>query len=281
MLQVKSQSLRKLILQGIKFDKYNLANLVPNLKVLTIRCSFGNPFENSFEVDQNNLQNLQRLELVDNDIELNRIILKTKCKLLKFFIINERKLSNKVKKEFIFLICQNYPNITTLCYVIDNLTFSSTLKNFYKLCQLQIRGFAYYNIPYSSQDYLQTLIRYLPSSLKILSLLNIYDYSYENLNYFLQALDIERMKLEVFILSFIVELDLLPNLRKFIEKAKYLRYIEIVRSDVKKQKDSKREIIDFCHVRNIKCGLKYQLERYKNYFCTYEINFESYIEIEE
>ncbi|CAG8581272.1 13389_t:CDS:1 [Cetraspora pellucida] len=281
MLQVKSQSLRKLILQGIKFDKYNLANLVPNLEVLSIKCSFGNPFGNPFEVDQNNLQNLQRLELVDNNIELNRIILKTKCKSLKFFIINERELSNEVKEEFIFLLCQNYPNITTLCYATDNLTFSSTLKKFYKLCQLQIGGFAYYNIPYSSQDYLQTLIRYLPSSLKILSLLNIYDYSYENLNYFLQALDIERVKLEVFILPFNVELDLLQNLRKFIEKAKYLRYIEIVRSDVEKQKDSEREIIDFCQVRNIKCGLKYQLERYKDYFCTYEINFESYIGTEE
>ncbi|CAG8586808.1 13047_t:CDS:2, partial [Cetraspora pellucida] len=272
-LQVKSQSLRKLILQGIKFDKDNLANLVPNLEVLSIKHSFGNPFG----VDQNNLQNLQRLELVDNNIELNRIILKTKCKSLKFFIINERELSNEVKEEFIFLLCQNYPNITTLCYATDNLTFSSTLKKFYKLCQLQIGGFAYYNILYSSQDYLQTLIRYLPSSLKILSLLNIYDYNYENLNYFLQALDIEKVKLEVFILPFNVELDLLQNLRKFIEKAKYLRYIEIVRSNMEKQKDNEREIIDFCHVKNIKCGLKYQLERYKDYFCTYEINFESYI----
>ncbi|CAG8527132.1 34950_t:CDS:2, partial [Racocetra persica] len=78
-----------------------------------------------------------------------------------------------------------------------------------------------------------------------------------------------------------LQLDQLPNLRKFIEKAKYLRYIEIVRSDVKKQKDSEREIIDFCHVRNIKCSLKYQLERYKDYICTYEINFESYIRTEE
>ncbi|CAG8765133.1 28164_t:CDS:2, partial [Racocetra persica] len=75
----------------IKFDKDNLANLVPNLKVLSIKRSFGNPFG----VDQNNLQNLQRLKLVDNDIELNRIILKTKYKSLKFFIINERELSNE------------------------------------------------------------------------------------------------------------------------------------------------------------------------------------------
>ncbi|CAG8505556.1 29544_t:CDS:1 [Racocetra persica] len=214
MLQVKSQSLRKLILQEIKFNKNNLANLVPNLEVLSIKHSFGNPFEE----DKNNLQKLQRLELVDNSIELNRIMLKTKCKSLKFFIINKKELSNKVKEEFIFLLCQNYPNITTLCYVTNNLMFSSTFRKFYKLCQLQIGGFAYYNLPYSSQDYLQILIRYLPSSLKILSLLNIYDYSYKNLNCFLQDFNIKRVKLEVFILPFNVELDLLPNLRKFIKK---------------------------------------------------------------
>ncbi|CAG8783030.1 5164_t:CDS:1, partial [Racocetra fulgida] len=144
---------------------------------------------------------------------------------------------------------QNYPNIITLCYVTDNLMFSSALKKLHKLCQLQIGGFAYYNLSYSSQDYLQALIRYLSNSLKILSLLNIYDYYYENLNCFLQDFDIESVKLEVFILSFNVELDLLPNLRKFIEKAKYLRYIKIVRSEnynVEKQKSSEREIINLC-----------------------------------
>ncbi|CAG8779188.1 25473_t:CDS:2, partial [Racocetra persica] len=220
--ELKEFELKYFSTTRIKFDKNNLANLVLNLEVLSIKHSFGNPFG-----DQNNLQNLKKLKLVDNNIELNRIMLKTKCKSLKFFIINEKELSNKVKEEFIFLLCQNYLNITTLCYVTDNLMFSSTLRKFYKLCQLQIGGFAYYNLSYSSQDYLQTLIRYLPSSLKIPSLLNIYDYSYENLNCFLQDFDIERVKLEVFILPFNVELDLLLNLRKFIEKAKHLRYIEI------------------------------------------------------
>ncbi|CAG8775537.1 13100_t:CDS:2, partial [Racocetra persica] len=230
MLQVKSQRLRKLILQGIKFDKDNLANLVPNLEVLSIKHSFGNLFGK-----QNNLQNLQQLEL--------------------------KELSNEVKKKIVFLLSQNYPNITTLCYVTDNLMFSSTLKKFHKLCQLQIGGFAYYNFPNSSQDYLQALIKYLSSSLKILSLLNIYDYSYENLNSFLQDFDIERVKLTVFILPFNVELNLLPNLRKFIKKAKYLKYIEIVRSEnynIEKQKDSERDIINLCKARNIKCILKFQ-----------------------
>ncbi|CAG8613976.1 14394_t:CDS:1 [Racocetra fulgida] len=280
MLQTKSQSIRKLILQGIKFNKDNLANLVPNLEELSIKHSFENPFGK----DKNNLPNLQRLELIDNDIELNRIMLKVKCRSLKFFIINEKELDNEVKEEFIFLLSQNYPNIITLCYVTDNLMFFSALKKLHKLCQLQIGGFAYYNLPYSSQDYLQALIRYLPSSLKILSLLDIYDYHYENLNCFLQDFDIERVKLEVFILPFNVELDLLPNLRKFIEKAKYLRYIEIVRSEnynVEKQKSSEREIINPCQVRNIKCVLKFQLERYKDYFCACEIEFESYIGTEE
>ncbi|CAG8854394.1 27292_t:CDS:1, partial [Gigaspora margarita] len=44
--------------------------------------------------------------------------------------------------------------------------------------------------------------------------------------------------------------DLLSNLRKFIEKAKNLRYIELVRSencDIEKQKDSEKEIIDLWH----------------------------------
>ncbi|CAG8461567.1 2384_t:CDS:1 [Cetraspora pellucida] len=139
MLQAKSQSLRKLILQGIKFDKDNLANLVPNLEVLSIKHSFGNPFGE----DENNLQNLQRLELIDNTLELNRIILKTKCKSLKFFIINEKELSNEIKEEIIFLLSQNYPNITTLCYVTNYLMFSSTLEKFHSLCQLQIGEFAY------------------------------------------------------------------------------------------------------------------------------------------
>ncbi|CAG8519144.1 9060_t:CDS:2 [Racocetra fulgida] len=155
----------------------------------------------------------------------------------------------------------------------DNLIFFSALKKLHKLCQLQIGGFAYYNLLYSSQYYLQALIRYLANSLKILSLLDIYDYHYKNLNCFLQDFDIERVKLEVFILPFNVELDLLSNLRKFIEKAKYLRYIEIVRSEnynVEKQKSSKREIINL-----------YQLERYKDYFCAYEIEFESYIGTKE
>ncbi|CAG8568213.1 18752_t:CDS:1 [Racocetra persica] len=267
MLQAKSQSLRKLILQGIKFDKNNLAYPVLNIELLS------HSFENPFEEDENNLQNLQRLKLIDNTIELNRIILKAKGKSLKFFMINKKELSNKVKEEFIFLLSQNYPNITTLCYVTNNLMFFSTLENFHSLCQLQIGGFAYYDIPYSSQNYLQALIKYLFCFLKILSLLNIYDYSYKNLNCFFQEFDIERVKLEVFILSFNVELNLLSNLRKFIEKAKYLKYIEIVKSEnynVEKQKDSEREIIDLCHIRSIKCVLKFQLETYKEYFGTYE-----------
>ncbi|CAG8479347.1 5780_t:CDS:2 [Cetraspora pellucida] len=43
--------------------------------------------------------------------------------------------------------------------------------------------------------------------------------------------DMEKVNLEAIILPFNVELNLLPNLRKFIEKAKYLKYIEIVRSE--------------------------------------------------
>ncbi|CAG8758448.1 11477_t:CDS:2, partial [Dentiscutata heterogama] len=206
MLQTKSQSLRKLILQGIKFDKDNLTNIAPNLEILSIKCSFGNPFE--------------------------------------------RELSNEVKEEFILLLSQNCPNMTTLCSITDNFIFSSTLKIFKKLCQLQIGGFAYYDLPYSNQDYLQALVRYLSSSLKVLNLLNIHDYSHENLDRFLQDFDVERVKLEVLILPFNIEFDLLPNLRKFVEKAKNLRYIELVRSencDVEKQKDSEKEIIDLCH----------------------------------
>ncbi|CAG8523706.1 172_t:CDS:2 [Racocetra fulgida] len=229
MLQTKSQSLQKLILQGIKFNKNNLAIHMPNLNYLFIKQSFGNPFGE----DKNNLPNLQRLELIDNDVELNRTILKSKCTSLKFLKIIEKELSNEVKEEI-----------------------------FHKLCQLQLGGFSYYDLPYSSQDYLQALGSYLPSLLTILNLLNIYDYSHRDLNYFLQDFDIERVKLEFFILPFNVELNLLPNLRYFIKKAKYLRYIEIVQSEnynIEKQKKSEMEIIDLCQARNIKCILKSQL----------------------
>ncbi|CAG8477724.1 31054_t:CDS:2 [Gigaspora margarita] len=250
MLQTKSQSLRKLILQGIKFDKDNLTNIAPNLEILSIKYSFGNPFE-------------------DNEIELNRIMLNSKCESLKFFRIKERVLSNEVKEEFILLLSQNCPNMTTLCYITDNLIFSLILKIFKKLCQLQIGGFAYYDLLYSNQDYLQALVRYLPSSLKVLNLLNVYDYSHENLDRFLQNFDIERVKLEVFILPFNIEFDLLPNLRKFIEKAKNLRYIEFVRSencDVEKQKDSEKKIIDLCHLNSILkiCIKKYSQNKKKD-----------------
>ncbi|CAG8444666.1 27272_t:CDS:2 [Dentiscutata erythropus] len=265
------QSLKKLILQGIKFDKDNLANIAPNLEILSIKNSFGNLFEEG----KNKLHNLQRLKLENNEIELNRIVLKAKCESLKFFKIKERELSNEVKEEFILLLSQNYPNITTLWYITDNLIFSSTLKIFKKLYQLQIEGFAYYDLPYSNQDYFQALVKYLPNSLKILNLLNIDDYSHENLNCFLQDFDIERVKLEVLILLFNIELDLLPNLKEFVEKAKHLRYIEIFRSEnynTKKQKDSEREIIDICRVRNVKYILNYQFEIYKDYFDTYEID---------
>ncbi|CAG8801929.1 1317_t:CDS:1, partial [Racocetra persica] len=70
---------------------------------------------------------------------------------------------------------------------------------------------------------------------------------HENLDRFLQDFDVERVKLEVLILPFNIELDLLPNLRKFVEKAKNLRYIEFVRlenCDVEKQKECEKEIID-------------------------------------
>ncbi|CAG8782422.1 19568_t:CDS:1 [Dentiscutata erythropus] len=144
MLQTKSQSLRKLILHGIKFDKVNLTNIAPNLEILSINNSFGNPFGEG----KNNFHNLQSLELEDNEIELNRFVLKTKCESLKFFRIKERELNNEVKEEFISLLSQNYPNITTLCYITDNIIFSSTLKIFKKLCQLQIGEFAYYDLPY-------------------------------------------------------------------------------------------------------------------------------------
>ncbi|CAG8622098.1 2282_t:CDS:2 [Gigaspora margarita] len=131
----------------------NLTNIAPNLEALSINNSFGNPFGEG----KNNFHNLQSLELEDNEIELNRIVLKTN---------------------------QNYPNITTLCYITDNILFSSTLKIFKNLCQLQIGEFAYYDLPYSNQDYLQALV----------------------------------VKLEVLILTFNIEVDLLPNLRKFVEK---------------------------------------------------------------
>ncbi|CAG8838234.1 5740_t:CDS:1 [Gigaspora margarita] len=272
MLQLKSQSLRKLVLQEIKFNKDNIAYFVPNLKVLSIRNSFGNPLGEG----QNILKHLQKLELVDNDIELNKIMFKAKCKALKFFIIFEMELSNEVKEKLIVQLNLNYPNITTLCYVTNNLIFSFILKNFQKLRQLQIGQFAYdisySNQFYSNQDYLLTLDKFLPSSLKILNLFNINDYNYENLNWFLQDFDIERVKLEVLILPFNIELDLL-NLRKFVEKSKYLRYLEIVRSEnynVEKQKVSESQIIDLCQVKNIKCVLKFQLKRY-------EIKFDSYL----
>ncbi|CAG8695307.1 17136_t:CDS:2 [Dentiscutata erythropus] len=252
MLQTRSQSLRKLILHRIKFDKVNLTNIAPNLEILSINNSFENPFGEG----KNNFHDLQSLELEDNEIELNKIVLKTKCKLLKFFKIKERELNNEVKEEFILLLSQNYPNITSLCYITDNIIFSSTLKIFKNLCQLQLGEFSYYDLPYSNQDYLQALV------------------------YF----NVERVKLEVLILPFNIKFDLLPNLRKFVEKAKYLRYIEIVRSKnykVEKQKDSEKEIIDPCQIRNIKCILKFQLERYKDYFCNYEMKFESYLRTEE
>ncbi|CAG8855222.1 8345_t:CDS:1, partial [Gigaspora margarita] len=153
----------------------------------------------------------------------------------------ERELSIEVKEEFILLLSQNYPNITTLSYITDNLIFSSTLKIFKKLYKLQIEGFAYYDLTsYNNQDYLQAIVRNLPNSLKILDLLNFDDYSHENLNCFLQDFDVVRVKLEVLILPFDIEIDLLPNLKIFIEKAKYLRYIEIFRSEnynTEKQKD--------------------------------------------
>ncbi|CAG8461007.1 1342_t:CDS:2 [Dentiscutata erythropus] len=139
MLQLTSQSLRKLVLQEIKFNKDNLANLVPNLEVLLIRNSFGNPLGEG----QNILKNLQKLELMNNDIELNKIMLKAICKALKFFIIFEMELSSKVKEELIIQLNLNYPNITTLCYVTDNFIFSPTLKKFQKLRQLQIGQLAY------------------------------------------------------------------------------------------------------------------------------------------
>ena len=80
------------------------------------------------------------------------------------------------------------------------------------------------------------------------------------------------MKLEVLILPFNIELDLL-NLRKFIEKARYLKHLEIVRLEnynAEKQKDSEREIIDLCQVKNIKYVLKFQLKRY-------ELKLDSYL----
>ncbi|CAG8725889.1 26035_t:CDS:2, partial [Racocetra persica] len=100
----------------IKFDKDNIANIMPNLEVLSIKQSYGNPFG-----EVNNLQNLQRLELIDNDIELNRTMLKSKCISLKFLKIIEKELSNEVKEEIVFLLSLNYPNIMSLCYVTDNL----------------------------------------------------------------------------------------------------------------------------------------------------------------
>ncbi|CAG8836445.1 36850_t:CDS:2, partial [Gigaspora margarita] len=223
-LQLKSQSLRKLVLQGIKFNKDNIAYLVPNLEVLSIRSSFGNPLGEG----QNILNHFQKLELVDNDVELNKIMFKAKCKALKFFIIFELELSNEVKEELIIQLNLNYPNITTLCYVTDNLIFFSTLKKFQKLCQLQIGNLLI----------IYLIINFLPNSLKILNLFNINDYNYENLNWFLQDFDVKRMKLEVLILPFNIELDLL-NLRKFVEKAKYLRHLKIMRLknyNVEKQK---------------------------------------------
>ncbi|CAG8703685.1 15701_t:CDS:2, partial [Cetraspora pellucida] len=96
-----------------------------------------------------------------------------------------------------------------------------------KLCQLQLGGFAYYDLPLCNQDYLQALSSYLPSSLTILNLLNIYDYTQPS-----------------------------TYLRYFIEKAKYLRYIEIVRLEnynIEKQKKSEIEIFDLCQARNIQC----------------------------
>ncbi|CAG8685053.1 10607_t:CDS:1, partial [Gigaspora margarita] len=188
MLQTKSQSLRKLILQGIKFDKDSLSNIAPNLEILSIKCLFGNPFGKG----KNNLHNLQKLKLEDNQIELNRIILNAKYKSLKFFRIKEKELDNKVKKKFVLLLSQNYPNITTLCYITNNLIFFLAFKIFRKLCQLQIEEFFYYDLPYSNQDYLQALVKYLPNSLKILNLLNVHDYSYKNLDCFLQDFDVER-----------------------------------------------------------------------------------------
>ncbi|CAG8514878.1 25263_t:CDS:2 [Gigaspora rosea] len=215
---------------------------------------------------QNSFKNLQKLELEDNDIELHKFLLKVNSKTLKFFIINEKELNNEVKEELVFLLSLNYPNITTLRYVTDNLMFSFTLKKFQKLRQLQRGRLAYvapyitYDTPYidpqhSNHDYLLTLNKFLPDSLKILNLLNIFDYSYINLNCFLQNFDVERVKLEVLILPFNIDLDFLPNLRTFIEKARFLRYLEIIRSEnfnVGNQKASEREIINLCQIKNIK-----------------------------
>ncbi|CAG8482003.1 2066_t:CDS:2 [Racocetra persica] len=144
MLRAKSQSLRKLILQEICFKKDNLAILMPNLEILSIKYSSGDPFGE----EKNKFQNLKRLELVNNSIELNQAILNTEYESLKSFVIYERKLTEEEKNEFISLLNQNFPNIITLCYITDSFKFSSTLKKFQHLWQLQLEGFAFYNFFY-------------------------------------------------------------------------------------------------------------------------------------
>ncbi|CAG8553849.1 17463_t:CDS:2 [Racocetra fulgida] len=80
----KPQSLRRLVFQKIKFDNYDLIDFIPCLEVLAIKFSSGNLFKES----KSNLQNLQRLELVCNEIELNRSILNIKYEDLNSFLHN-------------------------------------------------------------------------------------------------------------------------------------------------------------------------------------------------
>ncbi|CAG8454893.1 9045_t:CDS:1 [Dentiscutata heterogama] len=105
MLRAKSQSLRKLELQEICFKKDNLTILIvmPNLEILSIKHSSGDPFGE----EKNKFQNLKRLELVNNSTELNRAILNTECESLKFFVIYERELIEEENDEFISLLSRN------------------------------------------------------------------------------------------------------------------------------------------------------------------------------
>ncbi|CAG8638067.1 26225_t:CDS:2, partial [Racocetra persica] len=214
----KPQSLRKLVLQKIKFDNYDLIDFILCLEVLAIKFLSSNLFKES----KYNLQNLQRLELVCNEIELNRSILNIKCKTLKACVLYEKYFDKK--KELISLLCQNYPNLVTLYYFSSNLRLSSMLVELQHLYQLQLGGF-----------------------------------EYEDLNSFLHNLDTEFVKLKVLVLPLDIELNQLPNLKNFIRQNKYLENLKLVKNfNIEKKEDCEREIIDLCQERNVRCSLKVQ-----------------------
>ncbi|CAG8748855.1 2332_t:CDS:2, partial [Gigaspora margarita] len=72
-------------------------------------------------------------------------------------------------------------------------------------------------------------------------------------------LEDEQIKLEVLVLPFNIEINQIPNLKKFIKQNKHLKHLEIAKNcKIEKQKDCEREIFELCKDRDIKCVLNYE-----------------------